>query len=48
MGEPDAGFHTQVYLSEANEAFAELEQLSPLFAPGQPARFEIVLTGAAR
>lgn len=48
VGEPDAGFHTQVYLSEANEAFAELEQLSPLFAPGQPARFEIVLTGAAR
>ena len=48
VGEPDEGFHTQVYLSEANEAFAELEQLSPLFAPGQHARFEIVLTGAAR
>ena len=48
VGEPDEGFHTQVYLSEANEAFAELEQLSPLFAPGQEARFEIVLTGTAR
>jgi hypothetical protein len=48
VGEPDEGFHTQVYLSEGNEAFAELEQLSPLFAPGQEARFEIVLTGTAR
>jgi len=47
-GDPDEGFHTQVYLSEANEAFAELEQLSPLFAPGQRARFEILLTGTAR
>jgi hypothetical protein len=44
-GDPDEGFHTQVYLSEGNEAFAELEQLSPLFAPGQHTRFEIVLTG---
>lgn len=44
VAEPDEGFHTQVYLSTANEAFAELEQLSPLFAPGQPARFEMVLT----
>jgi hypothetical protein len=48
VGEPDAGFHTQVYLSGTNEAFAELEQLSPLFAPGAPARFEMVLTGQAR
>jgi hypothetical protein len=48
VGDPDEGFHTQVYLSEANEAFAELEQLSPLFAPGQRARFEIRLTGNAR
>ena len=48
VGDPDAGFHTQVYLSEANEAFVELEQLSPLFAAGQDARFEIVLTGVAR
>jgi hypothetical protein len=44
-GEPDEGFHTQVYLSEGNEAFAELEQLSPLFSPGQHARFEMILTG---
>ena len=48
VGAPDEGFYTQVYLSEANEAFAELEQLSPLFAPGQPARFETVLTGIIR
>jgi hypothetical protein len=47
VGAPDEGFFTQVYFSEANEAFAELEQLSPLFAPGRPARFEIVLTGRA-
>jgi hypothetical protein len=46
-GEPDEGFHAQVYLSGANEAFVEIEQLSPLFAPGQPARFEMTLTGRA-
>ena len=44
MDEPDEGFHTQVYLSARQEAFAELEQLSPLFAPGE-ARFEVILTG---
>ncbi|HWA24908.1 MAG TPA: hypothetical protein VG734_04465 [Lacunisphaera sp.] len=44
VGEPDEGFHTQVYLSAASEAFTELEQLSPLFAPGKQARFEMVLT----
>lgn len=44
VGEPDEGFHTQVYLSASGEAFAELEQLSPLFAPGA-ARFEVILTG---
>ena len=45
VGEPDSGFHAQVYLSGANEAFAEIEQLSPLFAAGGPARFEMTLTG---
>lgn len=45
VGEPDEGFHAQVYLSAGGEAFTELEQLSPLFAPGTPARFEVVLTG---
>lgn len=45
VGEPDEGFHAQVYLSEHNGAFTEIEQLSPLFAPGKPARFEMVLTG---
>jgi hypothetical protein len=47
VGEPDEGFHTQVYLSAAAEAFAELEQLSPLFAPGA-ARFDVILTGRKR
>lgn len=47
VGEPDEGFHTQVYLSGGNESFVELEQLTPLFAPGQDARFEVVLTGTA-
>lgn len=46
-GDPDEGFHTQIYLSGAHEAFVELEQLSPLFAPGKPARFEVILTGHA-
>ncbi len=44
VGEPDAGFHTQVYLSGEHEAFGELEQLSPLFAAGKPARFEVRLS----
>lgn len=44
VGEPDEGFHTQVYLSSSSESFTELEQLSPLFAPGA-ARFEVILTG---
>lgn len=47
VGEPDEGFHTQVYLSGGGESFVELEQLTPLFAPRQVARFEIVLTGTA-
>ena len=45
VDEPDEGFHSQVYLSEGGESFAEIEQLSPRFAAGQPARFEMVLTG---
>ncbi len=45
VGEPDEGFHAQVYLSEKDAPFSEIEQLSPLFAPGKPARFEMVLTG---
>lgn len=48
VGEPDEGFHAQVYLSEPNGAFTEIEQLSPLFASGKPARFEMVLTGRKR
>lgn len=45
VGEPDEGFHTQVYLSGQHEAFGELEQLSPLFTAGKPARFEVRLSG---
>lgn len=45
VDEPDEGFHSQVYLSEGGESFVEIEQLSPRFAAGQPARFEMVLTG---
>ncbi len=41
-GEPDRGFFTQVYLG-GREPLIELEQLSPLFAAGQPARFEVAL-----
>jgi hypothetical protein len=41
-GEPDRGFFTQVYLG-GREPLIELEQLSPLFAAGQPARFAVVL-----
>jgi hypothetical protein len=44
--EPDAGFLTQAYLGGA-EPFNEVEQLSPLVAAGQPARFEIVVSGRA-
>lgn len=43
-GEPDQGFSTQVFLG-GNEPFIELEQLTPLFAPGTPASFEIVIEG---
>lgn len=48
VGEPDKGFHAQVYLSGNEEPFMEIEQLSPLFAPGRPARFEMVLSGRKR
>jgi hypothetical protein len=44
--QPDAGFLTQVYLG-GGEAFNEVEQLSPLMAAGQPARFEIAVSGVA-
>ncbi len=47
-GNPDQGFFTQVYLSDGNEKFIELEQLSPMFAAGQPAKFEVMLTGTAQ
>lgn len=47
VDEPDEGFLSQVYLSEAREPFVEIEQLSPRFAAGQPASFEMILTGRA-
>jgi hypothetical protein len=45
-GELDHGFLTQVYLG-GPEAFVELEQLSPQWKAGTPARFEMVLEAAA-
>jgi len=48
VDEPDEGFHSQVYLSEGGESFVEIEQLSPRFAAGKPARFEMVLSGRKR
>ena len=47
VSEPDQGFFTQVYLG-GEEPFIELEQLSPLFAAGQPASFAVVLEGKIR
>lgn len=47
VDEPDAGFLSQVYLSEARGPFVEIEQLSPRFAAGHPASFEMILTGRA-
>lgn len=43
-GNPDEGFFTQVYLGHP-DAFIELEQLSPLWKPGIPARSELVIRG---
>jgi hypothetical protein len=43
---PDEGFFSQVYLG-GPEPFVELEQLSPLYAPGAPASFATVLEAAA-
>ena len=47
VAEPDQGFFTQVYLG-GHEALIEMEQLSPLFAAGEPASFAVVLQGASR
>jgi len=44
---PDEGFVTQVYLSGSRAPLIELEQLSPLFARDQSARFEIVIAPVA-
>jgi len=43
VGEPDAGFPTMVFIG-GREPFIELEQLSPLFAAGGDALFEIEVT----
>lgn len=43
--EPDQGFFSQVFLG-SHEPFIELEQLSPQFAAGESARFEITLKAA--
>ncbi|HVZ66496.1 MAG TPA: hypothetical protein VG936_18170 [Lacunisphaera sp.] len=47
-GAPDEGFFTQVYLSGPDGSFIELEQLSPIFAAGAAASFEVILDGAGR
>lgn len=47
-GNADRGFRTQVYLSGPQEKFIELEQLSGIFAAGQNAKFQVILSGAAR
>jgi hypothetical protein len=46
-GAPDEGFYTQVYLG-GDEPFIELEQLSPLYAPDQPAALTVSLQARAR
>ena len=46
VASPDQGFFTQVYLG-GQEPFIELEQLSPLFAPGTAAGSVIELEGVA-
>jgi hypothetical protein len=46
VNEPDSGFFTQVYLG-GNEAFIELEQLTPTFSPKAPASFTISIEGSS-
>ncbi|HET7537551.1 MAG TPA: hypothetical protein VFJ90_13920, partial [Candidatus Didemnitutus sp.] len=48
VSNPDQGFLTQVYLSGPDGRFIELEQLSPVFAAGRSASFDVTLAGAAR
>jgi hypothetical protein len=43
---PDEGFFSQVYLG-GPEPLVELEQLSPMYAPGSPASFATLLEAAA-
>ncbi len=43
-GMPDEGFTSQVYLGSGDDRLIEIEQLSPLFAPGGESSFEVVLT----
>ena len=47
VNEPDAGFFTQVYLG-GNEAFIELEQLTPTYSRSPSATFTISLEGSTR
>jgi hypothetical protein len=47
-GEPDEGFFSQVYLSNGAQGFIELEQLSPVFAPGSGGSFATVLEACLR
>ncbi len=45
---PDDGYATQVYLGSGESQLIELEQLSPLWAAGTDARFEVILSVDAR
>lgn len=40
---PDEGYATQVFLGSGKDHLIELEQLSPLWAPGSDAHFEVIL-----
>lgn len=40
---PDEGYVTQVYLGSGENQLIELEQLSPLYPPGEPVMFELLV-----
>ncbi len=48
VGEPDEGFHSQVYLGRADEPFIELEQLTSLWAGGKNASASVLLSAKKR
>ncbi len=48
IGEPDEGFHAQVYLGREDEPFIELEQLTSLWAGGKSASASVLLSATKR